>query len=184
MSKHDVIVIGGGHNGLTAATTLAKKGKKVLLLEKEDKLGGLAGGSVLSDTSTVRASIIKELGLEKHGVTLKGTRTPVVLLGKEGQGLVINGNKEETAKSIAKFSEKDAAAYLEFHKFLEKITPLLSGLMNELPPDMKDLGIKDVWSLGKKAISLKRLGNETMLEFLRIAPMCVADYLNEWFETD
>lgn len=190
MNKHDIIVIGGGHNGLTAAISLAKKGKKVLLLEKEQKLGGLAAtgdtgfGSVLSDTSTIRSPIIKELGLERFGVQLTGSRTPVTLLGKDGQGLILNGNHEETANGIANFSKKDAEAYLKFRKFLNKITPLLSELMNEVPPGMKGLGIKDIWSLSKKAISLKRLGNEDMLELLRIAPMCVADYLNEWFETD
>jgi len=184
MSTFDIIVIGGGHNGLTAATLLAKKGKRVLLLEKQGQLGGLATAGILHDTSLVRASIVKALGLEKHGLELLGSRVPAVLLGKEGQELLITGNHKETAERIAVFSENDAAAYLKLRAFLDKVTPLLSGLMNEVPPNVKNLGMKEVWSLGKKALSLKMLGNETMLEFLRIAPMCVADYLNEWFETD
>ena len=194
MSTYDTIVIGGGHNGLTAATVLAKKGKNVLLLEKQGKPGGLAVnpngkvekafGGVLYDTSAVRKPIIKELVLEKFGLELTGKRVDAILLGKEGQSLLRTGDIRETASRITEYSQKDADAYIRFQGFIDKITPLLSGLMNEVPPDMKNVGMKELWSLGKKAVGLKLLGNETMLEFLRIAPMCVADYLNEWFETD
>jgi len=194
MSVYDVIVIGAGHNGLTAAAALAKRGKSVLLLEKQSKPGGLAIGpssatdgssvGVLYDTSTVRTAIIEDLGLEQHGLERTGMRVPVVLLGREGTSLLLSGNNKETSERIGAFSQKDAAAYLKFRAFIDKITPLLSGLMNEVPPNVKDIGLKELWTLGKKALSLKMLGNETMLEFLRIAPMCVADYLNEWFETD
>ena len=81
MNKYDVIVIGGGHNGLTTATILAKKGKKVLVVEKRNILGGIAAGEefhpgytttgLLHDTSCVRSEIVKKLQLEKHGLVLK-----------------------------------------------------------------------------------------------------------------
>ena len=108
MSTFDIIVIGGGHNGLTAATILAKKGKRVLLLEKQGQLGGLAAAGILHDTSLVRAAIVKALGLEKHGLELLGSRVPTVLLGKKGQELLITGNHKETADRIAVFSQKGA----------------------------------------------------------------------------
>ena len=184
MSTFDIIVIGGGHNGLTAASMLAKRGKRVLLLEKQGQLGGLAAAGILADTSLVRASILKELSLEKHGLVLMGSRVPIVLLGKKGQELLISGNHTETSDRIAKVSQHDAAAYLKLRAFLDKVSPIIRSLMNETPPNIQNLDMKEVWSLGKKALGLKMLGNETMLEFLRIAPMCVADYLNEWFETD
>jgi len=184
MSTFDIIVIGGGHNGLTAASMLAKRGKRVLLLEKQGQLGGLGAAGILADTSLVRASMLKELGLEKYGLVLKGARVPIVLLGKERQELLISGNHTETSERIAKVSQHDAVAYLRLRTFLDKVSPLIRSLMNETPPNIQNLGMKEVWNLGKKALGLKMLGNETMLEFLRIAPMCVADYLNEWFETD
>ena len=80
MSMYDVIVIGGGHNGLTTATLLAKKGKKVLVLEKRNILGGIAAGEefhpgystsgLLHDTSGVRPEVVKILELEVHGLEI------------------------------------------------------------------------------------------------------------------
>jgi phytoene dehydrogenase-like protein len=90
MSKYDVIVIGGGHNGLTTATILAKKGKKVLIVEKRDVLGGIAAGEeffpgystsgLLHDTSGVRTGVIKELDLKGFGLEVENNRDDVAIL--------------------------------------------------------------------------------------------------------
>ena len=85
--KKDIVVIGGGHNGLTAAATLGRKGKKVILLEKRSVLGGIASGEefypgyrttgLLHDTSGVRSKVIKALNLEKFGLKIKKSRATV-----------------------------------------------------------------------------------------------------------
>ena len=85
---------------------------------------------------------------------------------------------------IAKFSQKDADAYKEYRAFIDKIRGFIKGLLDELPPDLVNLGGKQIWELAKKGIALKKLGKKTMMEFLKVAPMCVADFLNEKFETD
>ena len=92
MANYDVIVIGGGHNGLTTAALLGQAGKKVLVLEKNDLVGGLAmleefhpgytSTGILQDTSCVRMNLIKQLDLPAHGLRLSGRRAPVNLLSE------------------------------------------------------------------------------------------------------
>ncbi len=194
MSKsYDILVIGGGHNGLTAAASLARKGKRVLLLEKRPVLGGIAAGEafhpgyrtngLLHDTSTVRNEVIKELSLEKHGLKTQKARPAVTLLSKDGKALTLHADVAKACAEIAKFSAKDAEAYRAYHAFISKISPFVRGLLNDFLPDLTRLGNKQLWELGKKGIALKKLGKETMLEFLKVAPMSVADFLNERFET-
>ncbi len=195
MSKsYDIIVIGGGHNGLTAATTLAKKGKNVLVLEKRSVLGGIAAGEefhpgyrttgLLHDTSGVRQQVIKALDLEKHGLNTTKSRPTVALLAKDGRLVSLNGNVDAASAAIAKHSQKDADAYKSYRKFIEGISPFMLSLLNDLPPDLTNLGNAQLWGLAKKGMALKRLGKKTMMEFLKVAPMSVADFLNERFETD
>lgn len=89
MSRYDVIVIGGGHNGLTAATVLANKGKKALVVEKRNVLGGIAAGEefhpgysttgLLHDTSGVRLEVLKALQLEKFGLEIDSNPADVCI---------------------------------------------------------------------------------------------------------
>lgn len=193
-NTYDVIVIGGGHNGLTAATVLARKHKKVLVLEQRPILGGIAAGEefhpgyrttgLLHDTSGVRRKVIKELQLEKFGLKTKSSRAAVSILSKDGKCLHLAADADEAAKAIAEFSGKDAEAYKAYRAFIAKISGFVNKLMDELPPDITRLQGKQLWDLIKKGWALKRLGKKTMLEFLKVAPMSVADFLNERFETD
>lgn len=192
--KYDVIVIGGGHNGLTTAALLAQQGREVLVLEKRAILGGVAAGEefhpgykttgLLHDTSGLRTSLIRSLSLEKYGLKTSKTRPGVALLSKEGKGVYLSPNTEEAAKEIAKFSQKDAEAYIEYRSFIDKISSFIQPLMTEFPPDLSQLGPRQTWALGKKGLALKRLGKKTMLELLKVAPMSVADFLHEKFETE
>jgi len=195
MSKYDIIVIGGGHNGLTTATLLAKKGKRVLVVEKRDVLGGIAAGEefhpgystagLLHDTNQVRADIVKKLELEKHGLVLEAQRPAVSLLAKDGRSITIQDDPSATAESIKPISEKDAASYIEYQGFLKKISKVINDLMDNPPPgiDVENLTMTSLVMLAKKGMMLKGLGNKTMMELLKVAPMCVADFLNEKFET-
>ncbi len=196
MSKYDVIVIGGGHNGLTTATILANKGKKVLVVEKRDILGGIAAGEefhpgysttgLLHDTSGVRPQVIKNLQLEKHGLVIENNRTAVTILSKDGNNINIQADVNATAAAIGKYSENDAKSYKEYQKFLTKISKVINDLMDNPPPniDVKNLTMASLVVLAKKGLKLKGLGNKTMMELLKVAPMCAADFLNEKFETD
>ncbi len=196
MSQYDIIVIGGGHNGLTTAAILAKKGKKVLVVEKRDVLGGIAAGEefhpgysttgLLHDTSGVRTEAIKKLQLENHGLEFENARADVMLLSKDGKSINIQSDVDSTATAIKEFSEKDAGAYREYQAFIKKVGKVFDNLMDNPPPDIdvEHLTMASLVVLAKKGMLLKGLGNKTMMELLKVAPMCVADFLNEKFETD
>lgn len=196
MSKYDIIIIGGGHNGLTTATILAKKGKKVLVLEKRGVLGGIAAGEefhpgysttgLLHDTSAVRSAVVKELQLEEHGLEFENGRTDVTLLSKDGKSVTIQDSVEGTVAAMEEYSKKDAASYREYQEFLKKVSKVINDLMDNPPPnvDVENLTMASLVVLAKKGMTLKGLGNKTMLELLKVAPMCVTDFLNEKFETD
>ena len=196
MSKYDIIVIGGGHNGLTTATFLAKKGKKVIVLEKRNDLGGIAAGNefhpgyrtagLLHDTTGVRKEVVNDLQLEKYGLKYEQNPPDISLLSKDGGSIIIGSDINRSAKDIASFSEKDALVYKEYKTFLSKVSKVINDLMDNPPPDIdvENLTMVGVIALAKKGMILKGLGNKTMMELLKVAPMCVADFLNEKFETD
>lgn len=195
MSKYDIIVIGGGHNGLTTATILANKGKKVLVVEKRNVLGGIAAGEefypgysttgLLHDTSGVRSDVVKSLQLEKYGLEYENGRADVTLLSKDGRSVNIMSSVEDTSAGIEEFSKKDAKSYKEYQAFLKKISKVINDLMDNPPPDVdvEHLTMASLVVLAKKGMMLKGLGNKTMMELLKVAPMCVTDFLNEKFET-
>ncbi len=196
MSKYDIIVIGGGHNGLTTATILGKTGMNVLVVEKRTLLGGMAAGEefhpgyfttgLLHDTSGVRLDIIKELELEKHGLKVDKNRANVTILCNDGKSVTIQPDVNATATAIANISKNDSVAYRAYHEFLNKISKVINNLMDNPPPNINvdNLTMASLVVLIKKGLILKGLGNKTMMELLKVAPMCVADFLNEKFETD
>ena len=196
MSTYDTIVIGGGHNGLTTATLLAKKGQKVLVLEKRNTLGGIAAGEefypsyrttgLLHDTTGIRAEVVQSLELEKFGLKLEKERPTISILSDDGQSVEIHHDPKVTAASIRTISPRDASAYLNYQNFLSRISRVINDLMDQAPPQVsvENLTMVGLVALAKKGLKLKGLGNKTMLELLRVAPMCVADFLNEHFETD
>ena len=193
MSKYDAIIIGGGHNGLTAAALLSRKLKKVLVLERRKLLGGVAASEefhpgyrtagLLHDTGSVRRDVIEQLELKQFGLRTTGRRAPVMLLANDGRSLTLDGDPEQTARAIKRFSDHDAAEYLAYRAFVHSISGWVGKLLNEPQPDFRNLRFNDLTKLLGAGIGLRRLGRETMLELLKVLPMSVADFLNERFET-
>lgn len=188
----DVIVIGGGVNGLTAACYLSKAGRDVTLLCEEASIGGLCAThefqtgftspGVLSDTSMFREWIVRDLRLEEHGLEFEGS-SKVAALGRDHR-LVLSGSAEETAKEIGRVSPEDAGRYREFAACYERIRPPVEKLLNNVPPNVVDPGSGDLLPLLRYGLALRRLGKKDMLEVLRLAPMTVYDWLDEWFSND
>jgi phytoene dehydrogenase-like protein len=192
--KYDVIVIGAGHNGLTAGALLAKQGRKVLILERRGITGGLAAGEefhpgyqscgLLHDTGQVRSRVIRALDLKSYGLEIAARRPSVLALDLEGRGMLIGGKDRQTAKEINTYSPEDAGQYLEYRKFIKRVAGALNRIFDEPPPAFQSPADRTLWSLFKTGFALRRLGKTAMLEFMRISPMCVADWLNEWFENN
>ena len=192
--KYDGIVIGGGHNGLTTAALLAQAGRRVLVVEKNDSVGGLAAAEafhpgyqtagLLHDTGGVRTNLIKQLNLQAHGLKTTGKRAPVSVLSEDGKAIVLDADVNATARSIASLSENDAQAYRDYRALIDKIAPWIGKLLNAPQPDVMAPSLPEMMQLLNSGVGLRRLGKKTMREVLKITPMCIADFLNESFETD
>ncbi len=193
-SRYDVVVIGAGHNGLTTAAYLAKTGKKVVVVDGRDTVGGLATGEefhpgyrtagVLHDTTKVRKWVIDDLELRKHGLETRKAAPPAFIPQVDGPGYLHFRDPRAAQKEIEAHSQQDAESYRQYRAFLRKISPIFQSLFDEPPAATENLGIADFWDLGKRALSLRMLGKTDMMEIFRIVPMCVADWVNEWFESE
>ena len=193
-NTYDVLIIGAGHNGLTAAALLAKEGRKVMVLERRNIIGGLAAGEefhpgyhtggLLHDASQVRARIVRALDLKSHGLEILSQRPSVLALDLEGRGILLGNKDRHTAKEIGFYSPEDAKQYLKYRKFIRRVAGVVNRIFDELPPAVASADRRALWDLLKTGFALRRLGKKTMLELLRVAPMSAADWLNEWFETD
>lgn len=194
MSRTDVVIIGAGINSLVCATILAKKGRKVLVLEKRQVLGGLAGSEefhpgfktsgVFNDTTQLRPWIVDQLNLKAFGLKIRAEEAPVFAPEKEGRGLLLWRSADKAQEEIGPVSQKDAKAYRDYRAFIDRVSPFLRKVFDDFPPDIMTMSFPGLWDLMKKAVSLRMLGRGDMMEILRIAPMCVADWLNEYFESD
>ncbi len=190
----DVIIIGGGHNGLVAAFYLARAGKKVLVLERHFAVGGAAVTdefhpgfrcSTLAHTvGPLRPGIVRDMHRAALGLQMIHPDPRVFAPSLDGRALLLFSDPAKSAAEIAKFSKKDAGKYVEFHAALDRIARLLGPLMSLTPPSLDHPTPSDLWSLLKAARGFRRLGKKGMFRLLRWAPMSVADLVSEWFETE
>ena len=188
----EVVVIGGGVNALTAASYLAKAGREVAIVCPTEKIGGpcsrhefhpgFTSPGILSDTSMFRRWVADELELEDHGLTFAGS-TKTLAFGKD-QRLILSNKTDETSEEIARVSPADSQNYREMKAFYEKIKGPIGQFLNNVPADLVDPQSSDLWALFKRGFQLRKLGKKDMLEVLRLAPMTVYDWLDEWFENE
>jgi phytoene dehydrogenase-like protein len=192
--KYDVIIIGGGHNGLVAAGYLAKAGHTVLLLEKRKIVGGaditeefFSGFkfSPLADGAGHLASeVVADLNLSQHGFQILPTDPLILSLLPDGNHLTIWHDVNRTIQEISKFSQADAEAYPKFIQRMRKISRIVAEMNNITPPDLPELELNNLKELLGFVNPVLGLGWKHLAQVVRILPMSVVDLLSEWFQSD
>ncbi len=180
MTAYGAIVIGGGHNGLTAALKLAGPNSKVLILERRDVLGGICAGEdfgagfrtrgLLDETCRVRPSVVADLGLANHGLTWR-ERPPLFGARRDGPGLLLGGSAGTSGLG------DDALGHRTLRAFVDKVGPTVRRILEAAPPDIGDEA--KILPLVRPALDLRRLGKRDLMELLRVAPACVDDWVTE-----
>ncbi len=191
MADYDVIIIGAGHNGLVTAGYLAKAGRRVLVLERRDQVGGAAvteevfPGFRFSSCADGSGYLCEEVRRDLKPDVEILTVDPVAFAPQpDGSRLAIWRDPAKTAAEIAQFSSADAERYPAFVELLGKIAAVVGGLARVAPPDVPDVSLRDVLSLRPLAGPVRALGRKHVNDLLRVLPMPVADLLDEWFESD
>ncbi|NJN93797.1 MAG: NAD(P)/FAD-dependent oxidoreductase [Anaerolineales bacterium] len=193
-NQFDAIIIGGGHNGLVTAAYLAKAGKKVLVLERRDTLGGAAATEEIwpgfkintgaPDVGMVRPEIIAELGLRQHGLDFIESPVTAFAPQPDGPALTMWRDPRETKAEIARFSAADAEKFPAFIRLITALTSILDQIMTTIPPTLEESKAGDLISWAKLGLKLKGLGQREMMESLRTLPMTAQEFLDEWFESE
>ncbi|PYS20451.1 MAG: amine oxidase [Acidobacteria bacterium] len=191
--KYDVIVIGGGHNGLVNAAYLSRAGKRVLVLERRHVLGGAAVTeevfpgfkfSVCSYVvSLLRPEIIRELSLTRHGLhllPLDSVFTPLL----NGDYLLRVSDHAKTRRELSRHSKIDAEAYDEFGKAMVEMARFVKPMMSMTPPDPTSLKPKDLGDLFGLLRRFQRLPFEDKYNQVQLMTLSAVDLLDQWFETD
>ena len=192
--RRDVVIIGGGHNGLVTAFYLAKAGFKPLVLERRAQVGGAAiteefhpgfkCSTLAHTTGPIRPDIVRDMQLEKHGLKLITPEISVVSLTPDGRALSLYNDSKKSAQEIAKFSPKDSAKYPELQESIRKMGRVIGDALRLTPPNIDDPSKSDLWVMLQTGRALRKLGKKDLYRLLRWGPMAVADLVAEYFETD
>ena len=189
--ERDVVIIGGGHNGLACAAYLAKAGLDVLVLEKRGVVGGAAAteepwpGYRVSSASYVVSlmppQVVRELDLKRFGYEVSIVTPDYFVPFPDGTALTLWGDVERDAAAIARFNERDAAAYVEFDRYFDRVARLLKDLLFVVPPNMN---LRDLPKWAATAGRFRKWSGRDLHETVRLFTMSAADFLDEWFEDE
>src|SRR5574338_606989 len=192
-NQYDAIVIGAGHNGLVAASYLARAGKKVVILERREVVGGAAMTEEIFPgyrftefsyvVSLLRPEIIRDLELPKHGLKilpLPSTVTPL----ENGDYLAAWDDHDLTRRELYRHSPRDAEAADEYARVMVRAAKAIKPIINLIPPDPSSLSLRDLLGLLKVGQYAKGLSERELYMIAKLVTESSADLLEEWFETD
>ncbi|MEN7343035.1 MAG: NAD(P)/FAD-dependent oxidoreductase [Pseudomonadota bacterium] len=187
----DAIVIGGGHNGLTCAAYLARAGRKVLVLERREVVGGAAvtesfhpgfRNSLASYTvSLLHPQVIKDLDLHRHGLRIVSRPAGNFLPLPDGRHLLTGTTTADSAAAFLKFSKRDAERLPAYYDWLEEAADILRAQVLSTPPNAGS-GIKSWLKSGQLAWQLSKLSPSARESIFDLFTRSAASILDRWFE--
>ncbi len=194
LGTYDAIIVGGGHNGLVCAAYLARAGRRVVVLEARELVGGCAvteeiwpgyrvsTASYLS--SLLQEKVVRELELEHFGYRVDAKDPAFFSPFPDGRHLFMWQDRARTLAEIAKFSVKDAEAYPRYEAHLEKLAGVAESLLLTTPPEFPPRGIGDFVDYLKLAGRVRGLARAEVVGLVKVFTQSAADFLDAWFESE
>jgi phytoene dehydrogenase-like protein len=193
LQKTDVIIIGAGHNGLVCAAYLARAGRRVLVLERRELVGGCAvteeiwpGYHVSTAsylTSLLQERVIRDLELERFGYRVDAKDPAFFSAFPDGRYLFMWQDRDRTVQEIAKFSRHDAEVFPAYEDHLERLSQVVESLLLTTPPEFPPQGLGDFVDYLKLAAKMRGLSPKEIVGLVKIFTQSAVEFLDEWFES-
>jgi phytoene dehydrogenase-like protein len=195
--RYDVIVIGGGHNGLTAAFYLARAGLSTLVLERREILGGCcvteeidpsaAPGCRVSTASymasMLRPEVIRDLELERHGLRLVAAEPTVQAVTPDGEVLTWWSDRERMRNYLLQVAPADCEKFLSLDQRLAGLARHLEPLFMQAPPDLQREGIAGLFELLRFGLKFRRLRGREIADLVAFATGSLGEFLDRHLES-
>jgi phytoene dehydrogenase-like protein len=191
--NYDAIIVGAGHNGLVNGAYLAKAGLKTLIIERRDFVGGAAITEELHPgfhfttfsyaLSLLRPDIIQDLDLVRHGfmpILMPSSFAPM----ENGDYLLLGSDHDEAIQEIKRHSPHDADAYERYEHDMNRVCQVVKPLFDKAPPDIFGKSVEDLEALADLASHLRGVEPKVMHDLVRLLTGSVADFLDDYFESD
>jgi phytoene dehydrogenase-like protein len=188
--NYDAIIVGGGHNGLTAAGYLAKAGLKTLVLERRSVVGGAVVteeihpeyriSTVSYVVSLLRSEVIRDLELKRHGFEIIRMDGTLAVCGDDY--LFLCGDEEHDRKEVERFSSVDYDAMTQFDAMVQTIGEVIRNQMLREPPKL-DAGLLDLAALARLGIDIRRLSPDLRYRLIQMLTSSAYDLIERWFDS-